>query len=55
MQVEQFLKNYINGELVEPLSGQYIDNVEPATGKVYANIPSSDAKDVEKECGSAFC
>ncbi len=53
MQIEQFLKNYINGELVEPLSGQYIDNVEPATGKVYAHIPSSDAKDVESAVQAA--
>ncbi len=40
------LKNYINGELVEPTNGQYIDNYEPATGKVYSLIPRSDATDV---------
>lgn len=40
------LQNYINGQLVPPSSGQYLDNYEPATGKVYAKIPQSDQKDV---------
>lgn len=43
----QKIKNYINGELIEPLSKQYIDNYNPATGKVYSLIPDSDEKDVE--------
>jgi len=41
------LKNYINGKLVEPHSGRYIDNYEPATGKVYSLIPDSDKNDVQ--------
>lgn len=44
----QKLKNYINGELVEPQLGQYIDNVEPATGQVYSQIPDSTAEDLEQ-------
>lgn len=40
------IKNYINGELVEPKSGLYLDNYNPASGKVYAQIPDSDASDV---------
>lgn len=43
----QHIKNYINGELVEPISKTYIDNYCPATGKVYSHIPDSDAQDVE--------
>jgi aminomuconate-semialdehyde/2-hydroxymuconate-6-semialdehyde dehydrogenase len=43
----QHLKNYINGELIEPQSKKYIDNFNPATGKVYSYIPDSDEKDVE--------
>jgi len=43
----EIIKNYINGELVEPEGGQYIDNYNPATGKVYSQIPDSDEKDVE--------
>ncbi|GAA0210708.1 aldehyde dehydrogenase [Kangiella japonica] len=44
----QKLKNYINGELVEPQLGQYIDNAEPATGQVYSQIPDSTAEDLEQ-------
>lgn len=39
--------NYINGELVEPVGKQYIDNYNPAIGKVYSLIPDSDERDVE--------
>lgn len=41
------LQNYINGQLVAPQSGSYLDNFHPATGKVYSHIPDSDAKDVQ--------
>jgi aminomuconate-semialdehyde/2-hydroxymuconate-6-semialdehyde dehydrogenase len=43
----QHIKNYINGQLIEPVSKTYIDNYNPATGKVYSYIPDSDEKDVE--------
>ncbi len=39
--------NYINGELAGPVSGQYIDNSNPAEGKVYSLIPDSDGRDVQ--------
>ena len=41
------IKNYINGELVEPRSKTYLDNYNPATGKVYSLVPDSDTQDVE--------
>ncbi len=41
------IKNYINGELIEPIEKHYIDNYNPATGNVYSFIPDSDEKDVE--------
>lgn len=40
------LENYINGKFCAPVKGNYIDNYEPATGKVYAKIPDSDQNDV---------
>jgi aminomuconate-semialdehyde/2-hydroxymuconate-6-semialdehyde dehydrogenase len=40
------IKNYINGERVAPKNGQYLDNYEPATGKIYSRLPDSDALDV---------
>jgi aminomuconate-semialdehyde/2-hydroxymuconate-6-semialdehyde dehydrogenase len=41
------IQNFINGEFVIPVKGQYIDNYEPATGKVYGEIPNSTEEDVE--------
>lgn len=45
--------NYINGVLQEPASGQYLDNFEPATGKVYSLVPDSDAHDVQQAVDAA--
>ena len=41
------LKNFVNGEYVEPSSGRYSDVVNPATGEAYAQAPISDARDVD--------
>jgi aminomuconate-semialdehyde/2-hydroxymuconate-6-semialdehyde dehydrogenase len=40
------IENYIGGELIEPCSGEYLENFEPATGEVYSLIPDSDERDV---------
>ena len=42
----QKIKNYINGDLVEPIGKEWIDNINPATGEVYSLIPDSDERDV---------
>ncbi len=39
--------NYIDGKIVPPVKGNYIDNFEPATGKVYSLIPDSDGDDID--------
>ena len=39
--------NYINGELVEPVNTSYLDNYNPAIGKVYSQIPDSNEKDID--------
>lgn len=41
------LENYIGGNLIGPLSGRFIENINPATGEVLCMIPDSDGKDVE--------
>ncbi|GCD77492.1 aldehyde dehydrogenase [Thermaurantimonas aggregans] len=41
------LLNYINGQWVPPISGNYIENIEPATGAAYSLIPDSDQRDIE--------
>src|SRR5258706_3893415 len=45
--------NYINGKLVEPHSGKYLDNYNPAEGKVYSLIPDSEKEDVELAVNAA--
>lgn len=40
------IQNFINGEYCDPQAGNYIDNVEPATGEVYCLIPDSTEADV---------
>ncbi|TXD48818.1 aldehyde dehydrogenase [Polaribacter sp. IC073] len=47
------IKNYINGELVAPEAGKYLDNYNPANGEVYSQIPSSTKEDVEKAVEAA--
>ena len=44
----QQVKNFINGEYVDPDSGKYMDNYNPATGQVYSQLADSDALDVVK-------
>jgi aminomuconate-semialdehyde/2-hydroxymuconate-6-semialdehyde dehydrogenase len=47
------ISNYIGGELVSPLSGKYLENINPAEGKVYSLIPDSDEKDIEQAVRAA--
>jgi aminomuconate-semialdehyde/2-hydroxymuconate-6-semialdehyde dehydrogenase len=53
MKPEKYIKNYINGALVPPASGEYLDNVNPAAGSVYSHIPDSDERDVQKAVEAA--
>jgi len=43
----EFLKNYIDGSFIAPISGQYLDNINPSTGNVYSQIPRSDDSDLQ--------
>jgi aminomuconate-semialdehyde/2-hydroxymuconate-6-semialdehyde dehydrogenase len=43
----QYIQNFIGGEFKEPLSKVYIDNINPATGEKYGQIPNSNHEDVE--------
>ncbi|MGI9114172.1 MAG: aldehyde dehydrogenase [Chthoniobacterales bacterium] len=47
------IKNFIDGEVVEPITSQYLDNIEPATGKPYSQVPDSDGRDVEAAVAAA--
>ena len=43
----KLIKNYINGKLIPPKSGKYLDLYDPSIGEVYSRAPDSDAADVE--------
>lgn len=45
--------NYINGELVPPTNGAYLDNYNPSNGEVYSLIPDSDKADIENAVAAA--
>ncbi len=45
--------NFIGGKWVEPVSGQYFENITPVTGKVFCEIPRSNAQDIEKALDAA--
>ena len=47
LEIPYHLENYIGGHLIAPLSGNFIDNINPATGEVVGQIPDSHKKDVD--------
>ena len=47
------IKNFIGGQLVAPLSGEHLDNVDPSTGAVYSRVPDSEERDVDAALQSA--
>lgn len=40
-------ENFIGGEWIAPVSGEYFDNISPVDGKLLTKIPRSNEKDVE--------
>ncbi len=47
------IEHYIDGELVAPRSGKYIDNLEPATGAAYSTLADGDDADVARAVEAA--
>ena len=43
---EQY-ENYIGGEWVAPVKGEYFDNKTPVTGEVFTRVPRSTPEDIE--------
>ena len=40
-------ENFIGGEWVAPVGGQYFENITPVTGKVFCEVARSQAEDIE--------
>jgi aminomuconate-semialdehyde/2-hydroxymuconate-6-semialdehyde dehydrogenase len=45
--------HFIDGQLVEPASGNYFDDVDPAVGAPYALVPDGNAEDIERAVAAA--
>jgi len=45
MATEKYIKNYLDGKLVPANSGNYLESINPATGKPIAEYPDSDQQD----------
>lgn len=46
LSIPYYLENYIDGNFIGPLSGKFLDDINPATAEVFAQIPDSDERDV---------
>jgi aldehyde dehydrogenase len=40
-------ENFIGGQWVAPIKGEYFDNISPVDGKVFTKVPRSSAEDIE--------
>ncbi len=40
-------ENFIDGQWVAPIKGEYFDNISPVDGKAFTKIPRSSAEDIE--------
>jgi len=47
------LSNFIDGTFVPPRSGAYLDDINPATEEVIAEIPDSDERDIDDAVAAA--
>ncbi len=47
------IENYIDGKMVPPTGGEYLDNANPATGKVYSRVAKSTAEDAHRAISAA--
>jgi len=47
LDIPHHLENFIGGYFIGPLSGKFIDNINPATGALSGLIPDSNEKDIE--------
>ncbi|WP_141678341.1 aldehyde dehydrogenase family protein, partial [Pseudomonas sp. AU12215] len=45
--------NYIGGEFVAPVLGQYFSNTSPVNGEIIAEFPRSTAEDIDKALDAA--
>ncbi len=47
------IKNYINGQFINPINNEWLDNYCPADGEIYGQLPNSSKADVEQAYNAA--
>ncbi|HEY4175966.1 MAG TPA: aldehyde dehydrogenase [Kofleriaceae bacterium] len=45
--------NFIGGEFVKPVKGQYFENISPVTGRAFTEVARGTAEDIEKALDAA--
>jgi aminomuconate-semialdehyde/2-hydroxymuconate-6-semialdehyde dehydrogenase len=53
LNIPYHLENYIGGLFIGPLSGKFLDCINPATGEVFCQVPDSNEKDIELAVNAA--
>lgn len=53
VQFKSRYSNFINGEWVAPIEGNYFNNITPITGEAFCEIPRSSSRDVEAALDAA--
>jgi aminomuconate-semialdehyde/2-hydroxymuconate-6-semialdehyde dehydrogenase len=49
----QDVLNFIDGRHAPAACGEWLDDVDPATGETYARVASSDGRDVDQAVAAA--
>jgi aminomuconate-semialdehyde/2-hydroxymuconate-6-semialdehyde dehydrogenase len=49
----QDVLNYLDGRMAPALGGEWLDDVDPATGQSIARVASSDSRDIDKAVAAA--
>ncbi len=50
---ESRYENFIGGEFVKPVKGQYFENISPVTGRAFTEVARSSAEDIERALDAA--
>ncbi|TXQ22831.1 aldehyde dehydrogenase family protein, partial [Escherichia coli] len=46
--------HYIGGEFVEPIKGQYFENITPVTGKPFCEVGRGTSEDIDRAVDAAW-
>jgi aminomuconate-semialdehyde/2-hydroxymuconate-6-semialdehyde dehydrogenase len=53
LSIPLYLENYTGGNFVAPGTGNYIDNINPATGALFSYVPDSNEQDIQMAVDAA--